>query len=409
MDQLEEIEDLVAHEGRAPGSDAERRAAVHLANRLEDIGRDVTTEAILVRPRFALTHLIHALLAIAGGLVATSEGSIPRLIGTAVVLFAAISAFGDLSGKFYLVRRLTGRRASQNVVSREDTGKPGTLVLVAHYDSARSGAVFSDRAMRRRARLGRLIRRPIGPFEPLFWSIMAVLACCAIRLTGVEGIALNAVQFVPTIVLIVAVPLLADIILSPIVPGASDNASGVATVLKLADRYTDDLVDFDLWVLLTGAQESMQLGMSAFLKRHKHELDRATTVFLCVDNVGHGDIRYTTKEGYVIAYAYHPDLVRLCEELRDEDAEEPYYRVRPIVSRSGTDAQRARAKGYPAIAIGATNELGYAPHYHQPSDTPDTLDEDTLRRAYDFCSELIELIDERIGPELEAPAEHASR
>ena len=411
MDQLEEIEDLVAHSGRAPGTDAERRAAVHLAGRLEDIGRDAKTEAIMVRPRFALTHLIHALLAIAGGLVAASEDPIPRVVGTLVVLFAAISAFGDLTGSFHLVRRLTGRRASQNVVSREDDGKPGTLVLVAHYDAARSGAVFSDRAIRRRARIGRLIRRPIGPFEPLFWSIMAVLVCCAIRLTGVEGVALNAVQFVPTIVLIVAVPLLADIMLSPIVPGASDNASGVATVLKLADRYSDDLVDFDLWVLLTGAQESMQLGMSAFLKRHKAELAPSTTVFLCVDNVGHGDIRYTTKEGYLVAAAYHPDLVALCHELRaeDEEEDEPYYRARPVVSRIATDARRARAKRYPAIAIGAANELGYAPHYHQPTDTPDTVDETTLRRAYEFCSELIELIDDRIGPELEAPAEHASR
>ena len=402
VDRLQEIEALVAHEGRAPGTDAERRAAVHLARRLEDIGRDATTEATVVYPRFALTHLIHAVLAIAGGLVATSDNAIARIAGTALVLLAAVSAFGDLTGTFHLVRRLTGRRASQNVVSREDGDKPGTLVLVAHYDAARSGAVFSDRAMRRRARIGRLIRHSIGPFQPLFWSIMAVLVCCAIRLTGVEGVALNAVQFVPTVVLIVAVPLLADVMLSPVVPGASDNASGVATVLDLADRYSDDLVDFDLWVLFTGAQESMQLGMAAFLKRHRYELDRSNTVFVCVDNVGHGTVRYATKEGYVFAYAYHPDVLALCAQLRDEDAEEGHYGVQPIVSRIPTDAHRARAKGYPAVAITSTNERGYAPHYHQPSDTPDAIDPDAVRRAYEFCSELIELIDERIGPEIEA-------
>ena len=409
MDQLEEIEDLVAHRGRAPGTDAERRAAAHLVERLESIGRDAQTEATVVRPRFALTHLIHAVLAIGGGLLATSGDDIARIAGTAVVLFAALSALGDLTGQFHLVRRLTGRRASQNVVSREDLGKPGTLVLTAHYDAARSGAVFGDRAMRRRARLGRLIRRPIGPFEPLFWSIMAVLVCCAIRLTGVEGVGLNAAQFAPTIVLIVAVPLLADIALSPIVPGASDNASGVATVLRLADRYSEDLDLFDLWVLFTGAQESMQLGMAAFLDRHEDELDRSTTVFVCVDNVGHGDIRYATREGYVLTHAYHPDLVELCDQLRTEDADDPYYRARPIVSRIATDAHRARAKGYPAISIGATNKLGYAPNYHQPTDTPDSVDEASLRRAYEFCSELIELIDEKIGPRLEAPAEPARR
>ena len=409
MNELEEIEDLVAHEGRAPGTDAERRAALHLRDRLEDIGRDADIETAIVHPRFALTHLIYAALAVAGGLVATSDDDIARIAGTAAVLIAAVSAFGDLTGMFQPGRRLTGRRATQNVVSRDDTGKPGTLVLVAHYDAARSGAVFNDRAMRRRARIGRLIRRPIGPFEPYFWSIMAILVICAIRLTGVEGIGLNAVQFIPTIGLIVAVPLLADIALSPIVPGASDNASGVATVLRLADRFTDDLDDFDLWVLFTGAQESMQLGMAKFLKRHKDDLDRASTVFLCVDNVGHGDIRYAKREGYVFTSAYHPDLIALCDQLRDEDAEDAYYNAEPIVSRTATDAYRARAKGYPAIAIGSTNELGYAPNYHQPTDTPDTVDPKALQRAYDFCSELIQLIDEKIGPELDAPAERATR
>ena len=63
--------------------------------------------------------------------------------------------------------------------------------------------------------------------------------------------------------------------------------------------------------------------------------------------------------------------------------------------------------GYLAISIGCTNELGYPPHYHQHTDVPD--DRPALERAYQFCSELIELIDERIGPGLDAPAERASR
>jgi hypothetical protein len=394
VDPLAEIDGIVAHEGRWPGSDAERRTARHLVARLRDLGREAGAEATSVHPGYALTHLIHALLAVGGGLLATAQ----PLAGTLVVLAAAISAFGDLTGSFHLVRRLTGRRASQNVVSREERGKPGTLVLVAHYDAARSGAVFKRRALERRARLGRLLHRPIGPFEPFFWSIIAVLVCCAVRLLGVDGTAISVVQFVPTIVLIVAVPLLADIMLSGVVPGASDNASGVATVLRLADRYGERLASFDVWVLFTGAQESMQLGMSAFLKRHKKELDAATSVFLCVDDVGNGTVRYATKEGYVVAYRYHPELVALCDQLREEDADDGYYGVRPVVARIATDAYRARATGYPAIAIGCADDLDIAPNYHQPTDTPDSLDPAALERAYDFCSELIELIDERIGP-----------
>ena len=398
MDPLPEIDDLVAHSGRGPGTDAERRAARHLVDRLRDMGRDAGVEATDVHPRYALTHLIHAMLAIGGSLLATTE----PLAGMLVVLFAALSAFGDLTGSFHLVRRLTGRRASQNVVSREERGKPGTLVLVAHYDAARSGAIFSPRAMARRARIGRLlIRRPIGPFEPFFWSIMVLLVCCALLLLGVDGTGIRIAQFIPLVILIVSVPLLADIALSGIVPGASDNASGVATVLRLAERYGDDLDSFDVWVLLTGAQESMQLGMGAFLKRHRKALDTTNTIFLCVDNVGNGHVRYATKEGYVLALPYHPNLVELCDQLRDEDAEDGYYGVAPVAPRIASDAYRARAKGYPAIAISCLDEDGLAPNYHQPTDTPDNIDPQALERAYDFCSELIELIDERIGPRIE--------
>src|SRR5829696_843900 len=82
VDQRAEIEVLVSHQGRGPGTDAERRAAVHLRDRLEDIGRDARTETALVHPRYALTHLIHATLAVAGGLVATSDNQTARLVGT---------------------------------------------------------------------------------------------------------------------------------------------------------------------------------------------------------------------------------------------------------------------------------------------------------------------------------------
>jgi hypothetical protein len=400
VDPRAEIDALVAHEGRWPGTDAERRAARHLVDRLRDMGREAGVEATSVLPRYPLTHLIHALLAIGGGLLATAE----PLIGTLIVLFAAASTFGDLAGSFYLVRRITGRRASQNVVSREELGKPGTLVLVAHYDASRSGAVFNRRALERRSRVSRaILRRPVGPFEPFFWSIMALLICSALLLLGVDGVGVKIAQFLPLVILIVSVPLLADIGLSGVVPGASDNASGVATVLRLADRYGEQLESFDVWVLFTGAQESMQLGMGAFLRRHRKELDRTSTVFLCVDNVGNGTVRYATKEGYVVAYPYHPDLVALCDQLREEDAEDDYYGVRPVKSRIATDAYKARARGYPAIAISCLDDRDIPPNYHQPSDTPDNVDPAALERAYDFCSELIELIDERIGPRIDQP------
>jgi peptidase M28-like protein len=401
LEPLDDIEALVACGERGPGTDAERRAARRLEARLRELGREARVEPILVRPGYALTHLIHAVAGIGGSVVSVSS----PLAGAIVLLVTAVSAFGDLTGTFHLARRLTGRRASQNVISGEDGGRPGTLVLVAHYDAGRAGGAFGPRLTERLAALGQAIRRPIGGFEPLFWSIVVGLVCALLRLVGIDATPLTVVQFLATVVLILSVPLLADIALSDTVPGANDNASGVATVLRLAERYGSDLDHFDVWVLLTGAEEGMELGVRAWLRAHRRELDRARTAFLCVDQVGYGTVRYARREGYLIAHRQHRALVELCDQIAEEDAGgEGRYRARSYVSRSATDAHAARVAGFPAISVSCLGALDYARHHHRPSDTVENLDEDALERAFRFCSELVELIDERIGPGFE-PAE----
>ena len=387
IDPMEEIESLVAFDGRWPGTDAERRAAAHLEKRLQALGRDAEVEPTSVHPNYPLTHAIHALIGIVGSVLSVT---VP-VAGAALLLFATLSAFGDLTGSFYLVRRVTGRRASQNVTSTEGGDKRGVVILTAHYDAARTGAVFGRRAVERRATFGKLIRRGLGPFEPFFWSLFLILVCTLVRLIGFEGLGLTIVQFIPTVVLIASIPLLIDIALSDVVPGANDNASGVATVLRLADRYGGRLEHFDVWVVFPGAEEALLLGMREWMRAHKRELDRERTVFLNVDIAGNGTVRWIEKEGLVTAMRYHPTLIELCEEIGDG---------RAMVSRNATDALAARAAGFPAITITARNALDYAPNWHQPTDTPDRIDLDSLDRTYDFCCALLERLDESTGSDL---------
>jgi hypothetical protein len=387
VEAIREIEGLVAFEGRWPGTDAERRAAGHLEQRLQALGRNVDVEPTSIHPNYPVTHAIHALIGIVGSVLSVT---VP-VAGAALVLFAAVSAFGDLTGTFHLMRRLTGRRASQNVTSAEGGDKPGIVILTAHYDAARTGTVFSRRAVERRATFGKLIRRGLGPFEPFFWALVVILACTIGRLIGFEGTGFTVVQFIPTVVLIASIPLLIDIALSDVVPGANDNASGVATVLRLADRYGGRLEHFDVWVVFPGAEEALLLGMREWMRAHKRELDAERTVFINVDMAGNGTVRWIEKEGLVAAMRYHPTLVSLCEEIGDG---------RAMTSRNATDALMARAAGFPAITITSRNALDYAPNWHQPTDTPDRIDLDSLDRTYDFCCALIERLDESIGPDL---------
>jgi hypothetical protein len=404
MEVREEIETLVAFEGRGPGTDAERRAAMHLVGRLERLGRAAEAEQVTVFPNWPLTYAIHAALAIAGSVLSVS---VP-VLGAALALLATVLTFLDANGMALTTRRLLGRRASQNVVSPESGDKGGRLVLVAHYDAGRGGLAFHPRLQERRAALGGLLRRPIGPFQPLFYALVWVLICCLLRLPGMDSTILTVIQFLGTVLLILALPFLLDTAAADIVPGANDNASGVATALRLAERYDGDLQHFDLNVLLTGSEEALGLGMRAHVKRNRSELDPERVVFLNVDEVGRGTVRFTEREGLVLPLKTHAQLVTLCREIvadqeEGDDDEEPA--ARGVTSRSASDASVARAAGFPAITITCKSRLDYTPGHHSPSDLPERIDDAALERAYHFCCELIERLDATVGPDLEKPVE----
>jgi hypothetical protein len=392
----EEIETLVDFDGRAPGSDSERRAAAHLAERLRVDGREAEVESGDTWPRWPLAFGVLALLSVVGSVVSVSA----PVAGAGLVLAAIVLTFIDATGTARVTRRLLGRRATQNVVSAEDSEKPGTLVLVAHYDAGPQGALFGRRLEERRAALGRTLRRPIGRMEPFFWAQAAVLVCCLLRLPGFEGKILTAFQFVPTVALIVSLPLLVDIALSPTSPGANDNASGVAVALELARRHGGQLERFDLCLLLTGAQESLCDGMRAFMRRHRRSLDRTRTVFVNLDEVGAGSVLFTRREGALLVVRSHVQLVGICEEIAEDD-EDGAFGARPLVNRTQSDGAAARTAGYPAITISCRNALDYAPDHHQATDTPGRVEEAALERVVGFCGELLERVDAQLGPDLE--------
>jgi hypothetical protein len=392
MDALAEIEALVAYEGRWAGSVGEHRAAEHLAARLRSLGRDAEVEPATIHPDYALTYVLHALLALVGSAISERR---PRL-GAGALVVAAVSALGDLSTRFHVLRRLTRTAVTHNVLSRERSGKPGTLVLLAHYDAARTGWIFDSKSLERQARLGRRFGRQIGPFEPVVWSLLALPALAVLRAAGIESPVLKRARIPPLLTLTAVVPLLLQVRAAQVVPGAADNASGVATVLRLAERYGGRLRHHDVWVLLTGAEEALLLGMREWLRRHQHELDPRRTIFLNIDEAGHGTVRYATREGLDFARPYDQELIELCDHVRAAD-HDGRFGAQSMVSRFATDACVAALHGYKAIRISCLPELNIAPDWHQPTDTPERLQPEALERVFEFCSQLIERIDDRVA------------
>jgi hypothetical protein len=393
--RIEVIRELCSFEGRGPGSDAERRAANMLAGRLRGIGRRAQIEPFFAHPEYAIVHLVHAAMGVAGSIIATVQPA----VGFSLVLLAAVSTYLDLNTRLYLVRSLLFRRASQNVVSPGDRpGAPARLVLMAHYDAARTGYIFS-KASKRIRRMPERLRLGLGPFRLFFWLGLApLLPILGARMAGLDATWLSALQAIPTIVLIVAGFLLIDIALSDIVPGAYDNASGVAAVLSAADELTANPPDnLDVWIVLAGSEESFCEGSRAFVRSRRKEFDRATTAFVNVDSVSFGQVAYEVSQGPVISLPHDPQLIELCEALSASGAAGGDG-ARPIRHPLLDDAMPARARRMRAITLRTTDPDGnLAPWYHTHDDVPERVDAEALTRATDFLVSLARLVDRDAG------------
>jgi len=395
--RMEVIRELCSFERRLAGTDAERRAANWLAKRLRDAGRRAEVEPTYVHPQYALVHAAHCALGFAGSLAAIAQPA----VGFAVVLATAVSLFFDVNARFYLLRRLFFRRASQNVLSPgKRPNAPARVVICAHYDAARTGAAFDPKRVARGTRLAHRLPVPLGPFRILFWSLAVLLPILGARMAGVDSGLVSLLQLPPTLILLVGVFLLTDIELSDVVPGANDNASGVATALSLAEELDSEPPEnLDVWLLLTGGEECLWEGMRAFVRARRKRLDHENTYFVVLDSVGNGVVRYETGEGPAVTYEMDQRLVQLCEAISTADrGNGDRYRAAPLRNGFATDALPARLAKFRATAITCLDDGALVPaNYHRPEDVPDRIDTGALDRAHDFTFELVRALDRDVG------------
>jgi hypothetical protein len=267
---------------------------------------------------------------------------------------------------------------------------PARLLITANLDSAKTGSYFDPRSRRRSERIARLLRAPYGPFRPLFWSLAVLLPLLGLRLAGVESGAISILQLIPTLLLLIGVFALVDIELSDVVPGANDNASGVAVALELASGLAAQPAgDLDVWVLITGGEQCMSQGMRAFLRSHDEELERESTYVLNLDAVGRGELRYTVSQGFAVSFPMDRRLIELCSALGEEGGR----RAKPFRSGLADDAFAARIARLRPITLTALEPGALTPpDYHTAADVPDRVEPEALERARSFASDLISAV-----------------
>jgi Zn-dependent M28 family amino/carboxypeptidase len=164
--------------------------------------------------------------------------------------------------------------------------------------------------------------------------------------------------------------LLLDVARSPTVPGANDNASGVAAVLELARRLRDAPLDgIEVVLVLPGSEESGMGGMAAFLDTHP--LDPHTTFVLGLDTVGSGRPVIAVGEATLLPHAYREQDVALVERAALGAGLEAPERWR---MGAWTDPVLATYRGLPAVSLLSVGPGGHHTNYHVPGDTADRVD-----------------------------------
>jgi hypothetical protein len=361
---------------RPSASPGEERAAEWI---VEQLAENATPARIEVEPAHG-THLPFVLpsaLALVAGFLR------PRLVSVVVAAVATAAIVDELGGQRRLVRRVLARRQTYNVVA--DVGDPRasrTVVFVSHHDAARPwAAAFGALVSAPPPRL--LGGRPLPIAETLVYAPLMVLLGMAGRLRGLRRAGMAVCAFI--------VVLFSDIARRAPVPGANDNASGVAALLGIAcDLVRSRPASLRVVLLSAGAEETMLEGMDAFLRRHLAELDPARTIVVCLDMLGWERLVLRESEGVLRRYKSRSEDVDLL--LRAASTANVRVEVVPPAA-APSDGLAARWAGLPTILLSSTAGNGGYPHYHRPSDVPRNVDIDTVIAARRLCTQLVAELD----------------
>lgn len=277
---------------------------------------------------------------------------------------------------------MAARHPSRNLVTTiEPSGEAArTVCLVCHLDSSRSGLMFHRRFLP-------FLHAWIGMQAAAFGIAVAGPALRRIRLgrrllAGAYG------------VLLAGLGILVERELRGVdVPGANDNATGVAAVATLATQLQADPLDSTRVVcLFTGAEEAGVLGADAFVRElEASEPDWRSWLFVNFDGVGApATLRFLRQEGVLSRWPADAHLTRIAQEVSERRPELGLegtshnagltYDTTPVLARRGR-------------AITLSTQDSTIPNYHSPTDTVENLEPAALGRAIQVGGEMLAAID----------------
>ncbi len=375
MEHIRYLVDIAGY--RSSSSEGERRASEYIKEVLEGLGVESNVENFLSYRTSSYGYIIIYFICIIGALFSLSH----EILGFLMAVFGAIAFYRENSCQGVVSRLLT-HAPSQNVVGRIPAKDKvcRRVVLCANYDTARSGLMFHPclagffRTFSVFTIISVLGLPVIILFGSLFWPDFFGL----FRSFAVLWLCLN-------IIFLVHKELYGRDIY-----GANDNASGTGVILALAEKLAKDpMPNTEIWIAATGSEGAGNGGTLALLTRHAQELQEA--LFLNLNNLGAGYLKYITGEGMIKAYSADPELLLFSAELVRENMD---VSLVPHEFRTfTTSAYAALARGYRAMSIMALDEDGLIPNWRWETDLIENLEENNLIEAENFITLLLKKLD----------------
>ncbi len=389
-----DVEALTAMTRDSAGA-GERAAAAWAAERLAETGaREVRVEPYRGRATNSWSFAAHSV----AGLAAVRLGG---LRGALLAALAAVSLERDASGRRPWRRRVLGGGAGANALGRIPARGEArsTVVLVAHLDAARTGLAWHPAL----ARIGAARRVRTRSADPVMAGQAVGLALAsAAALARPRTRCRRALATAANVLNAAAIALNVDIARSPTVPGANDDASGVAVALDLARALVaEPLEHTEVLLALVGSEESGMGGFHAVLESHAGALDPSRTFVVGLDTLGCGTPIVACGEGAILTHRYRAADLAVADEGAASAGEPAPQRWR---IGAWTDPLLALTRGIPAICLLSIGPGGSYTHYHVPSDLPEHVDWDSVGACARIAAGTLRAVDRRAAPALTSPA-----
>ena len=357
---------------------AEKKAADYVAQEMRRWADEVRVEGFRSFTSFSWPYGLLYLLSAVGGLLNWYNPG-PAL---AVSALAALLFLKQVNGT-WSIGFLFPQRDSQNVVGiiRPTGEATSRVVITAHHDSSKSAILFAPNLV---AGFRRSFLLMAGSIFVL--PAVAVLGMLVPDRAFPKYLALPfAAYLIISFLFIVHRELFGRY-----TPGANDNASGVAVMLGLGERFGGrPPASTEIWLVSTGCEEVGMVGMIEFLKAHGSDFKDA--LFINLDNVGAGQAKWTTAEGMLTLYHCDQRLVELAEKISRRHPEWGMTGVTNTIM--STDLGPILARGFRGISVRSEDENRLLPNWHWHTDTYDNVDPWTLEIVGEFVSEMIGIID----------------